>query len=76
MSSKVMRITPSIWMSGCVAASIIVVNSMLFVAGIGDCSVVLQKRVGCFSILPKHNPTLEEEVTRILVYLSFIIYYF
>lgn len=65
--NEVTHTTPQIWGSGCVAVSVVVVDSMLFVAGLGDCSVILKTTDTWKDLLPIHHPVAREEKKRIRV---------
>lgn len=47
--------------SGCVCASIAIVNSWILVSGLGDCGVLLKRLSGWEDMLPRHWPEEKEE---------------
>ena len=51
--------------SGCVCASIAIVNSWILVSGLGDCGVLLKRLSGWEDMLPRHWPEEKEEQQRI-----------
>ncbi|KAK8793160.1 hypothetical protein WA588_005099, partial [Blastocystis sp. NMH] len=51
--------------SGCVCACLIMLGSMLFLAGLGDCGILLKRLSGWENVLPEHHPTESDEKERI-----------
>ena len=53
--------------SGCVCACLIMLGSLLFLAGLGDCGILLKRLSGWENVLPEHHPTESDEKERIKV---------
>ena len=65
MNTKVDGPTGQIRGSGCVCASIVIVDSLILLSGLGDCGALVKRLGGWEDMLPKHWPEEKEEQQRI-----------